>query len=165
MSRVDKPALKGSWMGKALFFLNPIVKFLLATPLHWPWSRWFLLLAWTGAKSGQPRSTPVSYVSDETGTFVTTGDRWPAFVTGNPTFRVRMRGSWRAATAVIVADPDESRREHERVFSDHGWFRWLAGIPKRDGKPDDAAVVRAIASGRQLVRIELPRPRRGQPSR
>ncbi len=157
MSRVDTPALKGSWIGKVLVLLNPIVKTLLATPLHWPWSRWFLLLAWKGVKTRKPRSTPVSYVRDDTGTFVTTGDKWPAFVIDNPTLRVRLRGKWQPATAVIVTDPQESRREHGRIFSEHGWFRWLAGIPKRDGKPDDAAVAKAIASGRKLVRLVFGR--------
>jgi hypothetical protein len=131
------------------------VKFLLATPLHWPWSRWFLLLAWTGPKTGGLRSTPVSYIRDEAGIFVTTGDMWPAYVRGNPSFRVRLRGQWRSAVAVPVTDPDESARQHERIFREHGWFRFLAGIPKKDGQVDAAAVKRALEAGRKLIRIEL----------
>jgi hypothetical protein len=155
VSRVDKPALRGSWLGRALVLLNPIVRVLLATALHWPLSRWFLLLAWTGLKSGRARSTPVSYVRDQTGTYVTTGDRWTAYVIGNPSLRVRMRGRSTAARAVLIENPEVSLREHERIFSEHGWFRLLAGIPKLDGHPDSAAIAKAIASGRKLIRIDF----------
>lgn len=155
MSRVESPALRGTWLGTLLRILNPIVRLLLTSPLHWPLSRWFVLLSWQGAKTGRVHSTPVSYVRDDAGIFVTTGDRWPRHVTGNPTFRVRLRGQWKSATADLVSDPEESRREHDRIFNQHNWFRWLAGIPKAGGHTDDAAVARAIASGRKLIWIDL----------
>jgi hypothetical protein len=155
LGRVEKPALKGSWLGSALLILNPIVKFLLASPLHWPLSRWFLLIEWTGQKTGRAHSTPVSCVRDETGIWVTTGDRWRTFVIGNPSFRVRAGGRWHPARAEIITDPYLSRREHERILSEHGWFRVLAGIPARDGRVDVEALTKAIAAGRTLVKIEL----------
>ena len=154
MGRVERPALKGSWLGAALVFLNPIVKILLRTPLHWSLSRWFLIIAWTGQKTGRERSTPVSYVADEGGIWVTTGDRWPDYACGNPTFRVRRQGRWQPARALLITDLDLSRREHERIFGQHTWFRILAGIPNRGAHPDPAAIARAISAGRRLVRIE-----------
>ena len=156
VSRVDSVALKGTWLGTLTRFLNPIMRLLLASPLHWPLSKWFLLLSWTGSKTGRARSTPVSYVSDATGIMVTTGDRWPRYVIGNPTFRVRHRGRWSLATVSEVSDPGESKREHVRIFDEHNWFRLLAGIPKKDGHTDVDAVARAIAAGRKLIRIDLP---------
>jgi hypothetical protein len=155
VSRVESPALRGTWIGTLLRFLNPVVRTLLASPLHWPLSRWFLLLSWTGAKTGQAHRTPVSYVLDEAGIVVTTGDRWPRYVIGNPSFRVRNRGRWFSATAAQIDDPEESVREHVRIFQRHNWFRWLAGIPKKDGQTDVDAVGRAIKAGRKLIWIEL----------
>lgn len=155
MSRVKSPALRGTWLGALLRVLNPVILRLLASPLHWPLSRWFLLISWTGAQTGGTHSTPVSYVRDQAGIFVTTGDRWPRFAVGNPTFRVRYRGRWSSAAAVLVADPEDSRPGHVRIFEQHGWFRFLAGIPKAHGHTDEAAVVRAIAAGRKLIRIDL----------
>jgi hypothetical protein len=155
MSRVDSPALKGTWIGTLLRFLNPIVKGLLASPIHWPLSRWFLLLSWTGSKTGERHSTPVSYVRDDAGIWVTSGDRWTRFAVGNPSFRVRYRGRWSSAQAIVISDPEDSKREHTRIFEAHNWFRLLAGIPKAKGHTDEAAVARAIAAGRKLVRIEL----------
>ncbi len=155
MSRVDSPALKGTWLGTLLRFLNPMVKLLLASPLHWPLSRWFLLLSWTGSKSGKEFRTPVSYVDDDGIVYVSTGDRWPRFVIGNPSFRVRRRGRLEGRQS----RPDR-RFPSSRCASTcgscerHGWFRVLAGIPKKDGHTDEEAVERAIAAGRRLIRIE-----------
>lgn len=155
MGRVDSPALKGTWLGTLLHFLNPAVRLLLASPLHWPLSRWFLLLSWAGAKTGREHMTPVSYVRDDSGIVVTTGDRWPRFVIGNSSFRVRYRGHWSSATAEEVSDPVESKREHLRIFDRHGWFRWLTWTPKKDGRTDPDAVAREIAAGRKLIRIDV----------
>jgi hypothetical protein len=154
VSRVDSPALRGTWLGTLLRFLNPIMRFVLATPFHWPLSHWFLLIGWTGGKSGKQHSTPVSHIRDDTGIWVTTGDRWPRFVIGNETTRVRLGGRWVRARAVPITDAEVSRRMHARLFQDHGWFGFLAGIPKRDHRVDEAAVVRSIAAGRQLLRID-----------
>ena len=154
MGRVESPALRGSWLGTLLRFVNPIVRVLLRSPLHWTVSRWFLLLTWTGQKSGEARSTPVSYVTDDSGTWATTGDRWPEYVIGNPTLRVRLRGHWSPAQALPIEDAELSLREHTRIFAEHGWFRFLAGIPTRNGLPDGAAIAKAIEAGRKLIRID-----------
>lgn len=37
---------------------------LLASPLHWPLSRWFLLLSWAGPRTGKLHTIPISYVTD-----------------------------------------------------------------------------------------------------
>jgi F420H(2)-dependent quinone reductase len=161
VSRVESPALRGTLLGTLLGFLNPVMRALLVSPLHWPLSRWFLVLSWKGAKTGRVYRTPVSYVSDEAGIFVTSGDRWTRYVIDNPTFRVRLRGRWIPATAVPISDPEDSRREHRRIFEEHTWFRWLAGIPSVEGHTDDAAVARATASGRNLIRID---PGSGHPT-
>jgi hypothetical protein len=155
VSRVESPALRGTWLGVLLQFLNPFMRWLLTSRLHWPLSRWFLLISWTGTQTGKVRSTPVSYVRDEARIFVTTGDRWPRFAVGNPTFRVRYRGQWSFANAVLISDPEDSRQRHMRIFDKHRWFRWLSGIPSVHGHTDGDAVANAIAAGRKLIRIDL----------
>jgi hypothetical protein len=61
---------------------------------------------------------------------------------------IRIAGGWRSARALPVVDPAESLAEHERLFRDHAWFRWLAGIARaHDGGPDVTAVMRATAAG------------------
>ena len=155
MSRSSAPALRGTALGTLLRLLNPFMRWLLASPVHWPLSRWFAVLAWKGSKSGRDYSTPVSFVREGTTAYVTTGDRWWRNLDDGAPVRMRVAGRWYAATAVPVTDHAQSRTEHERLFREHWWFRVLAGIPRgRGGGPDPAAVKRAIAAGRVLVRIE-----------
>jgi F420H(2)-dependent quinone reductase len=156
MNRVTRPALRGSPLGAVLRAWNPAMKLILRSPLHWPLSRWFAVLAWEGRKSGRRYSTPVSYVMDGGSVYVTTGDRWWHNVDGGGPIGLRLRGRRHRATATPITDPAESRAVHLRIFRDHPWFRWLSGIPA-DGHngADTAAVDQAIGSGRVLVRIDL----------
>lgn len=132
------------------------MRVLLGSPLHWPLSRWFAVLAWSGRKTGRRHSTPVSYVREGTTAYVTTGDRWWRNMTGGAPVAMRIAGKWHEGIAAAVTDPVESRSTHERLFREHGWFRVLAGIPSdRDGHPDPDALDRSLAAGRVLVRIEL----------
>ncbi|HET6744436.1 MAG TPA: nitroreductase/quinone reductase family protein [Candidatus Limnocylindria bacterium] len=155
MSRSSAPALRGTLLGTLLRLLNPFMRWLLQSPVHWPLSRWFAVLAWKGRKSGRDYSTPVSFVRDGSTAYVTTGDRWWRNLTGGAPVRMRVSGRWRAANAVPVTDEEQSRIDHERLFRENWWFRVLAGIPTGEGGgPDPAAVKRSIAAGRVLVRIE-----------
>jgi hypothetical protein len=128
---------------------------LLQSPVHWPLSRWFAVLAWSGRKTGRRYSTPVSYVRDGSTGYVTTGERWWRNFVGGAPVAVRVSGRLHQGKAVAVTDPEQSRLEHERLFREHPWFRVLAGIPRGPGGgPDRAEVHRAVAAGRVLIRIE-----------
>lgn len=156
MSRVTRPALRGTLLGTALRLMNPVMRAVLGSPLHWPLSRWFMILAWTGRKSGKRYSTPVSYVREDDTTWVTTGDRWWRNLEGGAPVAVRISGRWREGSGAPLTDRDESQREHDRLFRAHPWFRWLSGIPgDRSGGTDLEALERALAAGRVLVRIGL----------
>ena len=132
------------------------MKLILNSPVHWPLSRWFAVLSWTGRKSGRHYSTPVSYVMDGKAAYITTGDRWWHNVEGGRTIGLRIRGRQRKVTATPITDPAASGEGHRRLFRDHPWFRRLSGIPgDGHGGADAAALDRAIDAGRTLVRIDL----------
>jgi hypothetical protein len=132
---------------------------LLESPAHWPWSRWFAVLVWSGRKTGRRYSTPVAYVREGSTCYVTTGDRWWRNLVGGAPVAMRIAGRWQQGNAVALTDAEQSRAEHERLFRGHPWFRVLAGIPtSRGGGPDTAAVRRAVAAGRILVRVEGLKP-------
>lgn len=139
------------------------MRWLLESPAHWPLSRWFAVLAWSGRKTGRRYSTPVSYVREGDTSYVTTGDRWSRNLIGGAPVAMRIAGRWYQGHAVVIADPEQSQVEHERLFHEHPWFRALAGIPRgKAGEPDRDAVDRSVAAGRVLVRIEgLKRSSRG----
>jgi deazaflavin-dependent oxidoreductase (nitroreductase family) len=129
---------------------------ILESPIHWPLSRWFAVLSWTGRKSGRRYTTPISYVREGSTAWVTTGDKWWHNVVDGAPVRIRIAGRWRDGQATAVSDHAESKSNHERLFREHGWFRWLSGIPgDPSGGADPEAVERALRSGRVLVRIEL----------
>lgn len=156
MGRADSPALHGTLLGRLLRYWNPVMRRLLDSRLHWPLSRWFLLLSWTGRRTGRVYTIPVSYVTDSRHVFLTTGDRWWRNVVDNESVRVRLGGRWSSARAIAVTDADESRREHDRLFRLHPWYRRLAGVPATPAPDSDTtALARSIAAGRTLVRIEL----------
>ena len=123
---------------------------ILESPVHWPLSRWFAVLAWTGRKTGRQYSTPVSYIREGSTAWVTTGDRWWRNLIDGAPVRMRVAGRWVEAQGSVVADHDESLATHERLLREHGWFRWLSGIPNERGATD-----LALSSGRVLVRIDL----------
>jgi hypothetical protein len=156
VSRVTKPALRGSFLGALLRALNPIMRVLLDSPLHWPLSRWFAILAWTGRRSGRRYSTPVSYVREGSTAWITTGDTWWRNLQVGAPVEMRVAGRWRSAQGVAVTDRATSRGEHERLFREHPWFRRLSGIPATStGEPDIHAIDRALEAGRTLVRVDL----------
>jgi hypothetical protein len=158
MSRATNPTLRGSFLGAVLRAWNPAMRVLLGSPLHWPLSRWFAVLSWTGRKTGRRYSTPVSYVREGTTVWVTTGDRWWHNLTGGAPVSIRVRGRWHEGRGVAVTDGVESRLEHRRLFVENAWFRRLAGIPGgRGGGPDPEALVQSLGAGRVLVRIDLSR--------
>jgi deazaflavin-dependent oxidoreductase (nitroreductase family) len=162
MNRVSRPALRGSLLGNVLRLLNPIVKFLLNSPIHWPLSHWFAILSWTGRKTGKRYSTPVSHIREGEVVWITTGDRWWRNLGDRGPVTIRVRGQWREAVAAPITDPAESQTGHERLFRAHPWFRWLSGIPESSaGGADPVELGRALQAGRVLVRIELGDHRAG----
>ncbi len=156
MDRAGVPRLRGTWIGTLLRFWNPVMRRLLASPLHWPLSRWFALLTYTGRKSGTSYTTPVSYVLEDDSVFLTSGDRWTVNLREPAPVRLRLRGRWRTGTGAVVADRDESLREHARLCRERPFFRRLAGLPaQRRGGADATAIERSIDAGRRLVVIRL----------
>ena len=154
MNRVTRPALRGSLLGTVLRLWNPAMRVLLGSPLHWPLSRWFAVLAWTGRKSGRGYSTPISYVREGNTLYATTADRWWRNLGGGASVAIRIGGRWHKARGIALQQ-GESRAGHERLFRAHPWFRRLAGIPGRAGGPDPIALDRALAAGRVLIRFDL----------
>jgi hypothetical protein len=155
MGRVERPALRGTWLGRLLRLLAPVMRVVLSTPLHHLLSRWFLLLSWTGPRTGQRHTIPVSYVAEGNRVFATTGDSWWRSVVASDDVTIRLQGRSRRAEVVPVTEVDESCREHLRLCREHPWFRVLAGLPAvAGGNPDADATRQAIDAGRTLLRIE-----------
>jgi deazaflavin-dependent oxidoreductase (nitroreductase family) len=152
MSRIESPALRGTLLGRLLTFWNPIMKRLLRSPLHWPWSRWFAVVEWTGRRSGRRYSTPVAYLLRGEEVWVTTGDAWWRNLRSNPVMHVWLAGKQVVGDATLVTDPLESVQLHATLFEVRPFFARLAGLRARPAEP---LIARAVNAGRVLVRIRL----------
>jgi deazaflavin-dependent oxidoreductase (nitroreductase family) len=148
--------LRGTRLGAVVRTLNPLVRALLASPLHWPLSRWFLLLSWIGPQTGRPHATPVSYVLDDGNVYATTGDSWWHNVVRAPEVTVRIRGRAHHARVVPIENADRSVAEHERLFERHPFFRRLARMPAgKGGHPDRQTIRGSVEAGRTLLVIDI----------
>lgn len=156
MGRATSPKLSGTWLGTLLRLINPVLKRILASPLHPLLSSFFMLLGWTGRKTARDYTTPVSYVREGDRVFVTTGDRWWRNLVGGGQVRLLIAGRSRSGTATPVTDREECIAVHARLFRERPFFRRLAGLPASPGGgayPSDVA--RAVDAGRMLIRIAL----------
>jgi deazaflavin-dependent oxidoreductase (nitroreductase family) len=107
----------------------------------------FALLETVGRSSGLPRQTPVGNGLDgDTFWLIAAHGRQADFVRNidaNHEVRVKVGGSWRAGTAVLLPDDDTAVRSR--------------GLPYRW----DAAIGRAIATTPLTIRIDLAPPAAG----
>jgi hypothetical protein len=162
MSRVTKPALRGTLLGRTLRFLNPIIRRLLASRVHWPLSRWLALLRWTPSDRGRSRTLPVSYIREGSSVYLTTGDRWSADFARPASVAIRLRGRWHRQAEAVTTDEGEAAATLRRLFAEHPWFRSFSGIPSnRSGGANPRAVDMALRAGRVLIRVTL---KPGQPT-
>jgi Domain of unknown function (DUF385). len=152
VSRTASPALRGTLLGRLLTLWNPVMKRLLRSPLHWPWSRWFTVLEWTGRRSGRGYSTPVAYLRRGEEVWVTTGEAWWKNLRSDPLTHVWLAGRQVTGDATVVTDQKESIQLHTLMFKVMPFFAMLAGLPAR---PAESQIARAVNAGRMLVRIKL----------
>ncbi len=150
MGRVERPALRGTLIGRLLRLWNPVMKRLLRSPLHWPWSRWFLVIGWTGRKTGRRYRTPVSYVRHDGEVLITTGDAWWRNLTGGAEIELWLGGRRRRGSAEPVEDEAESIELHSAMFATRPAFALLAGMRLR---PPRDEIRRSVRAGRKLVRV------------
>ncbi len=88
---------------------NPIVKFLLRSPLHGAMSGSTLLITYTGRKSGKRYSLPVSYIrKHNTLTSVSSRSRiWWRNLRGEATVELLLQGQQHKAVGEVLEDPVE----------------------------------------------------------
>ncbi|WP_439026109.1 nitroreductase/quinone reductase family protein [Haloarchaeobius sp. DT45] len=87
--------------------VNPLVRLLLASPLHVFLSHCFCLLRFTGRKTGRAYSIPVTYWEVDDGydvAIITRSDWWKNFEGGREV-ELRLRG--RTVQGIATAVPDE----------------------------------------------------------
>ena len=138
--------------------VNPLMKLLLRSPLHFLASEALLLITFTGRKSGREYTTPVGYEQLDGTLYVTTQtDRvWWRNLRGGAEVSVRLRGEPRRGRAEVIED-DESVAEYVHGFLErHGLdaASRIALAVHADEVPDVETLRRGL-SAVVVVRIEL----------
>ena len=87
---------------------NPIMAFVLRSPLHGMLSKNTLLITSTGRKSGKTYTTPVNYIQVEDGLLVTSYRKrtWWRNLRGGASVTLRLQGKDHQATAEVYEDDE-----------------------------------------------------------
>ena len=89
-------------------WFNPIMVFILRSPLHGVLSKNTLLITYTGQKSGKTYTTPVNYVRFEDSLLITSYRRrtWWRNLRGGAPVTLRLQGKDLQATAEVYEDDE-----------------------------------------------------------
>jgi hypothetical protein len=87
--------------------INPMMRMLLRSPLHFVQSKSLMLITFTGKKSGRRFTTPVRYVriGDTVRCFTSPENLWWRNLRGGAAVSLRLEGNERPYWATIQSDP------------------------------------------------------------
>lgn len=107
-----------NWWKVFIRVQNPMMKWLLKSPLHFFVSKQFMLLTVTGRKSGNPYMIPVQYAQqDQTLLIITSREyKWWKNLEGGATVALRLRGQSRMGQAEISFDHDDIREGLTQLY-------------------------------------------------
>ncbi|GCE30642.1 hypothetical protein KDA_61260 [Dictyobacter alpinus] len=92
-------------------FLNNVMKFVLASPLHSIFSKSLLLLTFTGRKSGKSFTIPLGYRQDGNTIFLFTDHKWWKNLVGNAPVTLHLKGKQVSGTAEVIEDKEVTEKE------------------------------------------------------
>lgn len=93
--------------------INPVMRFLLRSPVHMLWSDSLMLITFTGRKSGKTFTTPVRYISsgDKVYAFTAKENQWWRNLRGGAPVVLRTRGQDARYHAVAIEDDQATIRQ------------------------------------------------------
>jgi hypothetical protein len=100
--------------------INPVMRFLLRSPLHLFWSGSLMLITFTGRKSGRRFTTPVRYVRDgqTIRCFTSAENQWWRNLRGGSDVILRTEGRDAPYRAIAIENnPEETRKQLEHYLS------------------------------------------------
>jgi len=138
---------------------NPVMRRLLASPLHGAVSAQLLLLHFTGRRTGRRYTVPTGYHDLDGVLSVLTNSGWRVNFRGGAGIEVTLRGQRRPARAILVEDPDTVAAAYQGVIDRLGWraAQRRLGIRINIGRPPtrDELVNAVRESGLSIVRLDL----------
>lgn len=159
MSQTEQPAVERTIPPAAVTRIgNPIIKRLLASPLHRLMSGQLMLLHFSGRKSGRAYTLPVARQRVDGGLAVLTNSGWRANFRGGADAEVTLEGRRRPVRAMLDEDPDAVAAVYGALIDELGVKRAnrlgiRINVDRAPTQPELAAAVRA--SGLSVLRLTL----------
>lgn len=139
--------------------VNPVIKALLRSPLHRPFSSHLMLLSFRGRKTGRTYEVVVGRHEIDGALVVptgTTGRKWRLNFRGGAPAEVMIEGKRRRGRGELIEDSEEVTRVHQLLLGRVGLknARRLGLTVNVNRRPTDDEL-KATLAGRGVVRIEL----------
>jgi deazaflavin-dependent oxidoreductase (nitroreductase family) len=138
---------------------NKVPALILRSPLHRALSSRYLLIEFTGRKTGRIFRTPVAYVADDGDrVLLATDSPWWRNFTDPAPVRMWLRGREVTGTATALTDSAASEAVLRRLVDAIPSYARPAKLARdQQRKVSDAEVARAVAAGRVGIAVELTR--------
>lgn len=129
--------------------INPLMRFVLSSPLHFVVSRSLLLMRYRGRRSGIWRTTPLRYVQDGDvlRCFSSQSALWWRNLQGGAQVTLTVRGKRQGCEAAVVADQERARAllaAYLDEFPQDAAYHEVTLTPSR--QPDPASLERAASN-------------------
>jgi hypothetical protein len=136
--------------------MNRIMSGLLRSPFHFVVSRTIMLITFTGRKSGQTYTTPISYAREGSVVTAFTGAKWSRNLAGGAPVTLRIKNKDYAGRGDAIADDKVAVAEGLRDFLRVVRFdaRFYGVNFDDDGEPNWDEVQRA-AQRATMIRVQL----------
>lgn len=139
-------------------WLNQMMTVMLKTPgLQRLVGRGTALITFTGRKSGEMMTTPVSYVARDDRILIT-GHRtrqWWRNLVSNPEVEIRLAGKVRKGLASVMDDPDNALADFLTLLEDQPVLARISGVPMDDQSHADPTMAREVLGYTVVVSIKL----------
>ena len=155
-SKRPKPPLSRQIQARVMAAVNVPMRVLLGLPFPTPLSRQFMLISFTGRKTGKLYRQPVSYVQQDNVLLTAGGGNWKWNLQDGQPVRIRLRGRDVLARPELIKDTDEVERLFAVMIAANPMVSVMIGIPKGpDGRPDRGRLEDAVRHGFRMVRWHL----------
>ncbi len=150
-------------MGGFAKIMNKVPAAVLRSPLHHAMSDKYLLLSFTGRKSGRRYTTPVAYLKVEEALLMTTDSPWWKNLRGKDgagaPVTVRVKGREYEGIGEAVTDETEVVRVLHRFLQTQPGYGRFVGAKRGAGGWVDPSMLEEAARGRVVVRVRPTRAR------
>lgn len=144
--------------------LNVVLRRLLCSPLHRPFSARLMLLVVTGRKTGRTYVVPVGRHEANGAFLVSAMGAWRENLRGGAAVRVVVDGRTHAGYAELEEDPDQVAHGYKVLLDELGRKPRDLGLKVNVRRSPTIEELKPALTGRRIVRVRLNEDPRGAPT-